>query len=449
MIEHMFATLVDRFSGSDDASLTERLRELELESRRLDAERAALVAEAKRRVLYTVDGHRNVKAWLRAHCNHSSARAARTAGLGALIDASPGVGEALHRGAIGLDQAELLAKAHANQRCGHLLPESIDLLLDCAARLEYDDFRVVVRRWELLADADGAHRHAERSHERRTASVNEIDGSVDVRASGGRPLVAAELIEIFNRFIEHEFRADVAARTAEHGPDAPASMLPRTDAQRRFDALASIFRKAASTPADARPPEPVVNIICDQLTFEQILARHRLIDPPSDLEDLGPTLRRCETDTGIPVPGDDVLRAALTGHIRRIVFDRNGVITNVGRRRRLFAGVARIAARLSALNCGWLACTVGANRAEIDHLYGWDDGGETDLENADVECSSHNRLKSRGYRARRDRYGTTIIHRPDGTPMQPVGAPPPQFPTEPPPYEPYVPGPGEPRPRLP
>lgn len=160
-------------------------------------------------------------------------------------------------------------------------------------------------------------------------------------------------------------------------------------------------------------------------------------------------LRRCETDTGIPVPGDDVLRAALTGHIRRIVFDRGGVITNVGRRRRLFAGVARIAARLTAVHCGWLACTVGANQAEIDHLHDWQHGGETELENADIECSGHNRLKSCGYRARRDRHGSTIIYRPDGTPMQPVGAPPPQFPTEPTPYEPYIPGPDEPPPRLP
>ena len=38
------------------------------------------------------------------------------------------------------------------------------------------------------------------------------------------------MLGIFERFVEEEFRADVAARTELYGPDAPASLLPRTDA---------------------------------------------------------------------------------------------------------------------------------------------------------------------------------------------------------------------------
>src|SRR4029079_300881 len=136
-------------------------------------------------------------------------------------------------------------------------------------------------------------------------------GCLDLQASGGRPLDAAEMLGIFERFVEDEFRIDVAARTQLHGPGAPASLLPRTDAQRRFDALATIFRTAASMPAGARAPEPVVNLLCELEWLETLLARHRLIPFPDDLPRIDLARSRCETDGGIVVPAEHMLQAAL------------------------------------------------------------------------------------------------------------------------------------------
>jgi hypothetical protein len=144
--------------------------------------------------------------------------------------------------------------------------------------LPYESLRTVVKRWEALADADGAHRDAEITNERRTVSLNEIDGGLDLRASGGSALNTAMMKKIFDHFVEAEFHADVAARTALHGDNAPASLLPRTDAQRRFDALVKIFERAASMPADAVGPQLVLNIVTTQERYERELAELGLID---------------------------------------------------------------------------------------------------------------------------------------------------------------------------
>ncbi len=85
-------------------------------------------------------------------------------------------------------------------------------------------------------------------------------------------------MKIFDEFVEAEFRADVAARDEEHGPNAATSLLPRTDAQRRFDALVTIFRTASAMPADAKLPELVLNLVVSQERFEHELARYGLTD---------------------------------------------------------------------------------------------------------------------------------------------------------------------------
>ena len=256
----MFTDLVEELMGLDNDSITERFRALELERRRIEAETAAVIAVADARGVYGDDGHRSIKGWMRANANWSGLDVSTMRRVVALFETCPSVGDALLAGHIGQAQVIELARAHSNPRCGGRLVEVLDVLLDHAEHLAFEDFRTVVRRWEHLADEDGTLDDAEANHANRTAGLHEVNGCLDLRASGGRPLDAAEMLGIFERFVEDEFRIDVAARTELHGPDAPASLLPRTDAQRRFDALATIFRTAASMPAGARAPKPVVNI---------------------------------------------------------------------------------------------------------------------------------------------------------------------------------------------
>ena len=422
----MFADLVEELMGLDDDAITARFRELELRRRHDEAELLALVAVAEARGVHAADGHLTVKGWLRANANWSPAEVNSARRKARVVNDHPGVGDALLDGHIGVAQASELARVRANPRCGDELGDVIDQLVDHAEQLPYGAFCKVVKRWENLTDTDGAHHDAEVTNERRTASIHPIDEGIELRASGGSAITTGMMAKIFDQFVEDEFRADVAARDEMYGKDAPASLLPRTAAQRRFDALAKIFETAAAMPAGSTLPSLVLNLVVSQERFEHDLAKyqsdrrdqravHRLTD---DL------LRQyCETENGIAVIGHDIIRAALTGHIRRVVIDGQGVVTDFGRKRRLFTGATREALKLMIDGCEHIGCPVHPTSCQIDHIDEWvRDRGATDLRNGALKCNGQNRAKHRlGITEQRDANGTLVQYRPDGTPILPVG----------------------------
>lgn len=89
-----------------------------------------------------------------------------------------------------------------------------------------------------------------------------------------------------------------------------------------------------------------VDIVADERTFTETLVEHGLapVSALDDVADPGPGRRRCETAAGSPVHPDDLLAATIHGHVRRVIYDGAGVVTNLGRRRRLFTGADREAA---------------------------------------------------------------------------------------------------------
>jgi hypothetical protein len=180
-------------------------------------------------------------------------------------------------------------------------------------------------------------------------------------------------------------------------------MLPRSDAQRRFDALQAIICRSVSVPADAKAPKALVNIIIDQRSFEETLHNHGLGNNPTDLGEVDPSLRRSETSTGIALLPDVAVKAALTGHVRRVVVDSAGVVINMARKQRLFTGSTREAAKLMAYCCDSRGCDIPATSAEVDHITEWQqDGGP-------------HRHRQRGYRLQ--------TPQPDQTPQKDSGPP--------------------------
>ena len=411
----MFTGLVDEMRELDDAALTVRFRTLEARDRAVEAELAVVLSEVERRRLHRVDGHASVGGWPRALSRWSHPHATTRVRLARLLTAVPAVGEALTDGTLGVAQAHEMARAAANPRCGHDIGDVAAIFIDQATKLPFEDFKLLVGRWETLADTDGAHRQRDATHAARFARAGVHDGELHLTACGGA-LDGATIVEIFERFCQHEFEADCAvAKQAEADGTGRADHLPRTDAQRRFDALTAIFLAAASTPPGAQPPEPVVNIVVDQTTFETHLCRRRLLNLRPDLARLGVDLWRCETTSGIALTPDDVLRAAVAGHVRRVVFDSAGIVTNLGRRSRLFTGAAAEAVRLQNQHCGWTACRIPEARCQLDHLTPWSNDGPTDPDNGACACGRHNRLRNQGFRIERDDQGHLHTYRPDGT----------------------------------
>jgi hypothetical protein len=413
-------------AAMSDAALTARFREVELAERRLVAERALLVAEAQRRDVHLADRHHSLAGWLRAHANWSPAEVSRTRRLANLVHELPQVADALLDGRLGSAQVDELARAFSNPRCGRQLGDTVGVLVDLGQRLPFPDFRTCVRRWETLADLDGAHRERGHGVEHRTASVlGDRDGLV-VSATGGTALEAAELTVIFDAFVRAELEQDLGELRDRHLDDGNPAALPRSDGQRRFDALVSIFRTANASDGGPLAAPATVDVLVDSRTFERAHADHGLHWGPEDLTRATPAGARCETTTGIPLLPDDIVHATLTGWVRRVVTDGAGVVTDLGRRRRAFTGPAREAVQLLARRCQYPGCAVPSAAAQVDHVAEWGrHRGHTSTANAAVLCGRHNRWKHFCLQARRDRCGQLHFQRPDGSWLTPVGRPPP------------------------
>ena len=188
----------------------------------------------------------------------------------------------------------------------------------------------------------------------------------------------------------------------------------RTDAQRRFDALHSLFLGAVSAPPGSIAPEPVVNIVMTIDEYEArlddlVTGRH---SSPATADDID--TKRCETDSGLPIDPYDAVLASMTGWFRRVIVDSAGVVIDLGRKRR-FTGSARVAVILSRRRCLWPGCGRASSRNQIDHTHEHSRGGVTTPTNGGPACGRHNRTKNRGYTVHRDADGNWHVHRPDGS----------------------------------
>ncbi|HUF84573.1 MAG TPA: DUF222 domain-containing protein [Acidimicrobiia bacterium] len=445
-----FGSFVEECVGVPDAVLDERLRANEFEQRRLTAERAALVAVAEHRGVFAAE-HRSMAGYLRATVNCSDGAATRDRKLARLVRDYPEVGEALWAGHVSVEHAQQICRVQSNRRVREFLPIVVPVLVDLAEHSSHREFADEITNLIAKLDQDGAFADTADAVEGRRATVVEVGGTLVVSAHGGDPVQAAQLQAIFDAFADAEYRNDIAARRELHGDDAELHPLPRTHAQRSFDALVAIFSAASASPEGRALPEVVVNIVVDDQTIHDTLAHGDIVLPNGntlDLDDTGELgeelleglageladdpdaflARRCETPNGSPIHPTVVLRALLTGHVRRVVLDSRGVVIDYGTKQRLFTGLARQAAMLLARTCEFPGCTLPAAWSQVDHNHEWSAGGRTDQDNHNIGCGHHNRLKHRHrWRTRRDRHGRAYTLRDDGTIILPAGERPPDL----------------------
>lgn len=400
------------------------IRRLEVVTRRLAHASDRALDQLDRSGGYAVDGHRSardaVKHLGRLPGGSALARAQTVRALRQL----PAVAAAYADGRIPTAHVRAIARVAANPRVTDLLAVADPVFAEQASVEPYDAFVAWLRQWESLADADGAAQAAESRHDRRRLSLtrNAIDGGWTLEGRFGDAQGAA-LAQRLEHFVDAEFQADWDAAKAIHGDDTCVAHLSRTPAQRRADAVLAMASWAASAPADARRPEPLVDIIIDQATFEAELRRAGgdpgpAVDPTEAIEG-----HRCQTLDGTPLLPAEAVAAALVGHVRRVVVDAAGTVIDLGRRRRLFTGSSRDAAmvqavvrRRSGLGCGWPGCSA-VHCLQVDHQLAAAAGGRTDLANAEVYCGFHNRWKEHGYKPVRSPDGQWSLLRPDGRPI--------------------------------
>jgi len=395
-----------------DAS--ELIRSVEACARRLRAVQIDLQGELESAGVYATDGHVSAKAMTR-HCARLAPAGAAGRERGArMSSALPLVWSALQAGELGVDQFDLLSRVHANPRVRQHMVDAQEWFLRIALRLSFADFESEVRDWERFADEDGPEPRNSIRHETRNVSLlqDKIDLGWQLKGSLAA-MQGANIDEIFGHYISAERLADWEKAKADRGDEATAADLPRTEAQRRADALWQVFQDAAKANDSACGVDFVHNIVWNESTFEEAL--RRLAGEEAQRLDAAEVV--CRTLDGVRLEPVEAAANALVSKMRRVVVDAAGVVIDLGRAR-FFTGGARLAAQLSDSHCPWPGCSVPTSRCEIDHSIDHADGGLTNPGNGGPFCGKHNRHKQKGFTVWRDPSGEWHVHRPDGSEIE-------------------------------
>jgi Domain of unknown function (DUF222) len=222
--------------------------------------------------LYAEDGHASAKTWVAFTCRTSGREAHRRIAFAKMFRTLDETGCRYRAGEIGQDQVFELSRAFRNPRCGHQLADSEALLLEHERDLTARQFEIAVKHWLSIADAEGIKQRHDSLHKHRDLRITpQFDGGFKIDGIFG-PEQGAAIKEIQDRYTDTERLADWAEAKAEHGDNVTPADLARTEAQRRADAFYAIFVNAASTPADAQRPEPLVTIIMSEDAYQAGLA---------------------------------------------------------------------------------------------------------------------------------------------------------------------------------
>lgn len=401
---------------ADAAEARALITGLEALARRVRSVQVDLLAEVERTGAHVADGHASAKVMVRHLAQLSSAEADRRARCARSLRALPEVRSAFASGAVGTCQVERIARAHANPRAREAVEANDASFAEQAGGNEYLAFDRMVDEWVRLVDEDGTRDRDQSAHEKRDARLAQgFDGSWELTARCAS-LAGVELESILTAFVATETLADWEKARATHGDAATPADLPRTAAQRRFDALEEVFRRAAAHHATGGGSQIVTDVVIDQPTFEREVARLAEVVPAPPDTAFPTAGRRCSTLDGRPVEATSAVAHALVGDVRRVVVDSGSVVIDLGRRRRLFTGAAALAVRLASTTCYWPGCHVPVTSCQSDHLVPWaTGGGSTDPGNGGPACGRHNRLRNHGHHTWRDPDGTWHVARPDGT----------------------------------
>ncbi len=243
-------------------------RRLELLRRLVGAAQIDIVARIDSDRLHRIDGHRSVKAHTCHVLKVSPAEAARRAQTARALRHLPDIAAALRAGRIGLCHAQVIAQVYANPRITDHVPVEQDRFLRWADTESFDGFKAKVFDWERTVDLDGGFKDNARNHANRNVRLvhNSLDGTWELSGHFASDQ-GSRAKEIFEHYVEAEWRTDWADARARLGDAATLSDLERTDAQRRADAFLRMCNDAASAPGDTPGPRIVHNIVWSADTY--------------------------------------------------------------------------------------------------------------------------------------------------------------------------------------
>lgn len=390
------------------ATLTEGVEQAR---RMADAAATRVSGAIDARTPFREQGYFNAKTFLKQRAQLSGPEAHRRLQTARMRHRLVEWADAARAGTVGVAQSEAMARVVANPRIDpSILTRDAGMLLDDAMSLPFDEFERNLRVWEALADPVGDLADNEGARARRTVNlIPRPDGGWNL--AGFLPeLAGVEFAEIFAWYCEAEWRLDWAEARERLGDTATQADLVRTEPQRRADALLTMARASVSRdPNIARPTTSSVTV--DVLLDHDTMVAHASGTTPDPRRFRNVV---CRTQSGRRLHPDDVINAAIVGHIRRVVYDSSGTVIDLGRRSRLFRGPARDAVMLLLTTCVWIGCDRPVAWCDADHSLGWKAHGATVPRNGQPLCTGHQHLKETGFQVFRDDNGHWHIIDPDG-----------------------------------
>jgi Domain of unknown function (DUF222) len=373
-------------AGADSIKAISRARN------QIDGALFTAVRSFEARAEHRAEGHASVVPWLQHHCRLRKREARRIARLSRFAFHLEAAGKALGEGSVTFDHVEVLASAY-KERFHGAWAEATPLLLAFAADARFEDFAREVQRFADALDPRAADdRFEDQLDGRNLAKGISIDGFAFVQAWMD-PISYSIFDTEHERLTRELFELDWAAAKDELGRDPDANelaQLTRTPAQRSHDALVLMAERSRSLAGGKVAAAAAVVIHCTQDAYEAALARQfgdDTVQYPAD--------GFCETEDGTVLSPIAAVYLSLIGEVRRIVFSAEGEILVYSRGRRCFTPAQAAAIRAKFRRCTHpYGCDRSGPLLQTDHVVEHQDGGPTDVANAEPMCESHNRWKT-------------------------------------------------------
>lgn len=394
--------LLDTTATDPGACLASALVSWDRLRRSIDGSLVATVSGFSRSGEWATDAHRSPTSWLIATTGLRRPAAGSLRSTCERVADHPALAAAAASGRLSMDHLRLLIDARVAPLVD-TFDADVEGLIAAACRMTVDALahRLGAWRFEALAHLEENEPDGPEPDDPAATTCRITDllwgrarAEVDLA-----PADAAELKAALER--EHDALAALGAFDDD----------PRSLREIHGELLMAIVRRG-SPRTDACAPAPLINATVDLDTLLRRAGEH---DPAERT--------RRVADLAGHGPVNDATIAELVARAQVALLVTHPVTGQplwYGRARRLATPAQRQAVIAASDGCcSFPGCTVPAERCQVDHRTGWRAGGPTDIDNLELLCAFHNRLKHRWrLRAVRGLDGALAWTHPDGTPIR-------------------------------
>jgi hypothetical protein len=355
------------FEAASDWELEVALVDLQRTQNRLDAVKAKVTAVWDLRRVWARHRCRNGAAWLAATLRIPTEAAGRQVRQARHLRHLQLTWEALAAGEISSDHVQRIVGADTVRTRDQVLAEEASLV----GWAKGESWRLFCRKiaeWVEDNDPDGPHR--DRGERRRFHFAQTFqngwatDGWFD-------PINGTIIHTELDRLEQQLFAQDWKAARDRLGRDPLPGELGRSHAQRRADALVEMARRSAAAEEGGRQPRPLVIILAGVEGFS----------------------RSCELLDGTVLSPSEVADVLTDADIQRITFYGEDQPVTASRQR-TFTGILRRVLDVRDRWCTDPLCDEPAERCQGDHRIPYASGGPTSIDNGQLRCGHHNRLRN-------------------------------------------------------